>query len=37
MRDFLQDLMDALRAWLRGPEPARVPVPAVDPGPRGRR
>jgi hypothetical protein len=37
MRDFLQDLMDAIRAWLRAPEPARVPVPVAVPDPRGRR
>jgi hypothetical protein len=37
MRDFLQDLMDAIRTWLRWPEPARVPVPVAARDPRVRR
>jgi hypothetical protein len=37
MRDFLQDLMDAIRAWVRGPQPARVPAPVTARDPRPRR
>jgi hypothetical protein len=38
MRDFLQNLLSALRAWAWWPsEVARVPVPVAARSPRGRR